>query len=151
MFFKRASAFQVVAVSFFQDGYVKKNPMDLGNIPSSLSGYTKKISRHIHLCGDKEQYLPHRIRLQRLTSFCTNILSRAKIKMIIYRICVFQILHSKSQRAERVGQSLRACSVFYLNSTLGLHEPAPQHCLDLPICQLAVGRLDLPLDRLLQQ
>lgn len=40
---------------------------------------------------------------------------------------------------------------FYLDSTLGLHKPAAQHCLDLAVSQLAVGRLDLPLHRLLQQ
>lgn len=43
------------------------------------------------------------------------------------------------------------CRDFYLNSPLSLHEPAAQHCLDLAICQLAVGRLDFPLHRLLQQ
>lgn len=62
---------------------------------------------------------------------------------------VFYIFHSESLNTERLGQSLQACGVFYLNSPLGLHEPAAQHCLDLTICQLAVGRLDLPLHRLL--
>lgn len=40
---------------------------------------------------------------------------------------------------------------FYLYSPLGLHKPAAQHRLDLPICQLAVGHLDLPLYGFLQQ
>lgn len=39
----------------------------------------------------------------------------------------------------------------YLHGALGLYEPAPQHRLNLSVCQLAVGCLDLPLHRLLQQ
>lgn len=39
----------------------------------------------------------------------------------------------------------------YLDSPLGLHKPAAQHCLDLAVCQLAVGSLDLPLYCVLQE
>lgn len=42
-------------------------------------------------------------------------------------------------------------SILYLNCPFSLHKPAAQHCLDLPVRQLAVSLLDLPLHRLLQQ
>lgn len=39
----------------------------------------------------------------------------------------------------------------YLDSAFCLDKPAAQHCLHLSVCQLAVGCLDLSLDRLLQE
>ena len=39
----------------------------------------------------------------------------------------------------------------HLDGSLCLHEPAAQHGLDLAVGELAVGRLDLPLHRVLQQ
>lgn len=59
--------------------------------------------------------------------------------------------HSESLSIERLENKTLMRGGFYLDGPFGLHEPAAQHRLDLTVCQLAVGRLDLPLHRLLQQ